>query len=167
MGKSQQILEICKISFRTSDRQQLQAAEKSRTYQPLCPLWGTESSCWKQEQTEDPLGGKAPLLRTCRQGYAAEGCALQSSVVSDNHPEMKLCSFAQIYLMVFAPCQSHLSILGPECVLDIKQYMSLYSKTYRWCELNHVELVIAHSRKRVFNPKYWRRQLQISSWPKH
>lgn len=150
MGRSQQTLEICKISFRTSDRQQLQEAEKSLTYQPLCSLWGTESSCWKQVQTEDPFGGKAPLLCTCRQeGYTAESYALRSSVVSDNHPEMKLCSFAQIHLMVFAPCQSHLSILGPECVLDIKQYMSLYPKIYRWCELNHVELVIAHSRKRV------------------
>lgn len=155
MGKSQQTLEICKISFRTSNRQQqLQEAEKSLTYQPLCSLWGTESSCWEQVQKEDPFGGKATLLCTCRQGYTAESYALRSSVVSDNHPEMKLCSFAQIYLMVFAPCQSHLSILGPECVLDIKQYMGLYSKTYRWCELNHVELVIAHSRKRVFNPKY-------------
>lgn len=130
-----------------------------------------------------PLGYRKQLLETGVDGGSfwwksttalhlrarlyCEGYALRSSVVSDNYPEMKLCSFAQIHLMVFAPCQSHLSILGPECVLDIKQYMSLYSKTYRWCELNHVELVIAHSKKRVFNPKYWRRQLQISSWPKH
>lgn len=132
-----------------------------------CVPSGVQKAAAGNRSRQDPLGGKAPLLCTCRQGYAAEGCALQSSVVSDNHPEVKLCSFAQIYLMVFAPCQSHLSVLGPECVLDIKQYMSLYSKTYRWCELNHVELVIAHSRKRVFNPKYWRRQLQISGWPKH